>query len=79
MKTPLNYRVFFNIISCIYYTPVTISKYYEDGGGGGATHVERTVLHHDGLCVLGVCCVPVPPEAHVYFARNAVASAKILL
>ena len=52
---------------------VIISKYYEDGGGGGATQSERTVLHHDGLCEDGVCCVPVPPEAHVYFARSAVA------
>ena len=29
-------------------------------GGGGATQSERTVLHHDGLCVDGCCCVPVP-------------------
>ena len=50
-----------------------IRKY---AGGGGATQVERTVLHHDGLCEYGVCCVPVPLEAHVYFARNAVAEQK---
>ena len=49
------------------------------GGGEGATQSERTVLHHDGLCESGVCCVPVPPEAHVYFARNAIAPWKICM
>ncbi len=28
---------------------VTILKYYEDGGGGGATQSERSVVHAEGF------------------------------